>query len=234
MKRKIVGVYMVKCNITKRIRVGSSRDILNRFAMYKCNLRQGKGNPVMQKDFNEYGIGEFEFIILEKCKVKELFEREKYYLKLYEDCCIYNANKIANTRKKIRRGVEARKLKEKLSKAKTGEKNGNSILTNKDVMEILKLRNFYNYDIAAMAEKFKVSKSQIYKILKGKAFKNVYEKFLNDYKKALKITNSISKVNIDIKELNKIKNDVDAEIAIEFLEFLKIKLEKELRKVLNR
>lgn len=137
-KKRNDGVYLIKNNVTLRVRVGSAKDIQKRWSNYLSKLRGGSGNKLMQQDYNDYGEQSFEFIVLEECNVAELFKREQYWYKQYSDCAMYNKNKIRNTDKKIRRGKEAKKYKTERSKITSGENNGhNTKLSKEDVFEIL-------------------------------------------------------------------------------------------------
>ncbi|PJI09958.1 MULTISPECIES: GIY-YIG nuclease family protein [Clostridium] len=138
MSKVKIGIYLIKNNITRRVRVGSSKDIKRRFSNYKAKLRGGCANKLMQQDYNEYGEKSFEFIILKECNVKDLYKMEKYYLDLYSDCAMYNKNAIKNLNKKIRRGKEAANYRQKRSAITSGENNGhNTKLSKENVFEIL-------------------------------------------------------------------------------------------------
>lgn len=172
-KKRIDGVYLIKNNITLRVRVGSAKDVPKRFSNYKSRLKIGEGNKLMQEDYNEYGHQSFEFILLEECAVKELFEREKYYQELYADCASYNVNKVRNTDKKIRRGKEAKNYKEKRSKITSGENNGNCTkLKVEDVKEIKRML-LDGVKQSKIAEEYGVSGTLIYNIKLGNRWASV-------------------------------------------------------------
>lgn len=173
MKKKKIGVYLIKNNMTLRVRVGSAKDINKRFSNYRAKLRGGNGNKLMQQDFNEYGEGSFEFIILEECKVSELFEKEKKWMKEYADCINYNVNKIKNVNKKVRRGIEAKNYKEKRSKITSGENNGhNTKLSEQDVIKIkYMLEDGVKQNI--ITDKFNISPGLVSNIKKGRRWASV-------------------------------------------------------------
>lgn len=155
---KINGVYLIKNNVTKRIRIGSATDIMKRFSNYKSNLKNGIGNAMMVEDVVNYGLDSFEFIILEECSIDKLFEREAYYQNLYSDCFKkdygYNSNRVRKREKYIRSLEEQREYKEKRSKITSGELNGHcTILTQDKANEILWLKintDMKHKDIAEM------------------------------------------------------------------------------------
>lgn len=156
----INGVYLIKNNITKRIRIGSATNVNKRFSNYRANLRNGKGNAKMVEDCLNYGLDSFEFIVLEECKKEDLFIKENYYQNLYSDCLSkdygYNSNRVRKREKYIRSLEEKREYKEKRSRITSGENNGHcTILNQKKANEILwlKLNTKMKYkDIAAMYE----------------------------------------------------------------------------------
>lgn len=138
----ITGVYLIKNNVTKSVRVGSAKDIQKRFSSYKADLRNGNANRIMQRDFNFFGEQSFDFIILEECTIENLFEMEKYYLeKVYDNVKFYNVNRVMNTEKKIRTSEEANIYRQARSKLTSGTKNGMcSVLTEQTASEILWLK----------------------------------------------------------------------------------------------
>lgn len=155
---KINGVYLIKNNVTKRIRIGSATDIAKRFSHYKSSLKAGNGNKLMVEDVLNYGLDSFEFIVLEECSIEKLFEREAYYQNLYSDCFKkdygYNSNRVRKREKYIRSLEEQREYKEKRSKITSGELNGHcTILNQEKANEILWLKintDMRNKDIAKM------------------------------------------------------------------------------------
>lgn len=163
-KKKIIGVYLIKNIVTKRVRVGSAKDIIKRFSNYKAILRNGTANKLMQQDFNEFGEQSFEFILLEECKVKDLYIRERYYLELYKDCAMYNKNAIKNLEKKIRRGKEAKNYKKKRSSVTAGENNGhNTKLSKEKIFEILDMDSA-SVERKIIATKFNINPCYISRI----------------------------------------------------------------------
>jgi group I intron endonuclease len=153
-KKRVDGVYLIKNMVTLNIRVGSCKDVKKRWSNYKSRLKSGNGNKLMQEDYNNYGIESFDFVILEECNVKDLFKREQYWLEEYADCCMYNKNKVVNTKKRIRTGREAKNYKTKRSLVTSGENNGHcTVLNELKASEILWLKNntdMKQIEIAAM------------------------------------------------------------------------------------
>lgn len=70
-------VYAIQHNITKRIYVGSSKDIEKRYWGHMSALRNHKHNVEdMQSDFDEYGE-DYSLFVLDE--IKEFSERTKEY-----------------------------------------------------------------------------------------------------------------------------------------------------------
>lgn len=63
--RKQPGIYMVRCVVNDWRYYGESTNVSARLASHKCNLNRGNhGNLLLQKDFNKYGLQNFEFVVL--------------------------------------------------------------------------------------------------------------------------------------------------------------------------
>jgi group I intron endonuclease len=190
-KKRIDGVYLIKNNVTKRVRVGSAKNVPKRFSNYKARLRNGNGNKLMQQDFNWHGEQSFDFILLEECKVKDLYIREKCYLELYKDCAMYNKNAIENVEKKIRRGREAKAYKEKRSVVTSGENNGhNTKLSKENVFDILDM------DLQGIERKIIAEKFDIYPGYISRLGKDRWKKEYKEWKENRKGTIPTSDVDI--------------------------------------
>lgn len=189
-KKRIDGVYLIKNIVTGKVRVGSAKNVPKRFSNYKARLRNGNGNKLMQEDYNWYGEQSFHFILLEECKVKDLYLRERYYLELYKDCAMYNKNAIKNCEKKIRRGKEAKKYKEKRSAVTSGENNGhNTKLSKANVFEILNMDSS-GIDRKSIAQKYEIYPSYISRI--GK------DRWVKEFKEWEEIEKEAKSIGVDI------------------------------------
>lgn len=174
---KFSGIYAIKNTVTGAIRVGSSRDIHKRFSNYKSLLNNNKyNNKAMQEDWNEYGKDNFEFIILECCGVKDLFVREKFWMEQFGDKCIYNTNKIKNTKKKIIKGKKREEIHNRKSVAQAGENNPRCKMTKEIAGQILWLREHTNLTNVQIALYFNniVNKNMVSRIGKDR-WKDVEE-----------------------------------------------------------
>lgn len=83
--RKKSGIYKFQNLITGKVYIGSAQNISKRFSQYS-RISCLKINTTMYicRALLKYGNENFSFEILEYCGVKDLMEREGYYLNLFE------------------------------------------------------------------------------------------------------------------------------------------------------
>lgn len=120
MNTKICGIYKITCSENKKIYVGSSSDIKNRWVRHRHNLKNNRGNPNMLNSYKKYGIDSFAFEILEECQVSDLINRETYWADKYksEGHILFNCGEfIDNPTRGIKFGEEVRA---KISKSLLG------------------------------------------------------------------------------------------------------------------
>jgi group I intron endonuclease len=91
----ITGIYQIRNKVNSKVYVGQAKDILWRFTRHKSDLkRKDHSNEHLQSAFNQYGIINFEFEILEEVQdIKLLVVREQYWLdfkKAYDPNYGYN------------------------------------------------------------------------------------------------------------------------------------------------
>ncbi len=87
---KFSGIYAIKNMINNKMYVGSSKNIHRRMLHHRYELENGFHHcDYFQNSFDKYGIDNFKLEILEKIDLSVfnedyLYEREKYYIKLYK------------------------------------------------------------------------------------------------------------------------------------------------------
>jgi group I intron endonuclease len=88
---KIQGVYAIKCKTNNKYYIGSTMDLDRRFKTHKQHLEKGCHNcRILQRDYDEYGLDEFEFIVLERNIDEDLLTAyEKYYIYQYDAIVMY-------------------------------------------------------------------------------------------------------------------------------------------------
>ena len=122
---KIIGIYQIKNKVNKKIYIGSSVDIKQRWAKHLHELKKGiHSNKYLLESFKKYGEENFDFILLEKIQDSSLIiEREQYYLdyyKSYEKENGYNLRKKAETNLGYRHSQQSI---EKFRQASIGKKH---------------------------------------------------------------------------------------------------------------
>lgn len=82
----VSGIYKITCNESKKIYIGRSVNIGDRWVQHvKSALEIGTiAKTQLYTEMKKYGIHNFTFEILEKCDKDKLSEREKFYIFLYK------------------------------------------------------------------------------------------------------------------------------------------------------
>ena len=114
---KISGIYLIVNTVNGKVYVGQAVDIQRRWRRHKTDLRGGyHTNKRLQRAWNKYSEGTFEFRVLELCSVEQLDLREQFYLNYYmtERCC-YNIAKDVRASSRGIQHTEESKLKMSIS-----------------------------------------------------------------------------------------------------------------------
>lgn len=148
-----IGIYKIRNKINNKVYIGQSRNIERRFREHSLLTGPRVTRPYYI-DLKKYGVMNFEFSILEECRIGNLNAREEYYIKLYntyEDG--YNLT-LGGTRK------------------------GYSIsLTTKDIIEIMDLLKNSEVRQTELAKRFKVDQTNISNINTGSIWINEDEDY---------------------------------------------------------
>lgn len=78
---KICGIYKIT-SPSKKVYIGQSVHILKRFIVY--NGLHCKEQTHLYNSFKKHGVDKHKFEIIEQCERKDLNEREKYYVDLFQ------------------------------------------------------------------------------------------------------------------------------------------------------
>lgn len=77
------GIYMITNYVNNKRYIGSSKNIAQRLWTHRSNLRHNRhSNEHLQNAWNKYGEENFNFTVLEKCKIENQYEREQFYVDL--------------------------------------------------------------------------------------------------------------------------------------------------------
>lgn len=82
----MIGIYKIENLMNKRAYIGQSKNILKRFANHKIiafNEKDHSYNYPLYKAIRKYGLENFSFEIIEECLVKELNEKERFWISFY-------------------------------------------------------------------------------------------------------------------------------------------------------
>lgn len=222
------GIYIIFNHVSNKSYIGQTRNLKNREYCHFNALRKGKHhNKYLQRAFNHDGEDALHFIVLEKCPVEELDEREKYYIGLLrsmDNMHGYNLESGGNVGKEVSEAVKAAKRgannpmygkhlnASHIESLRMKNRCHGSSLTDKDVEEI-KIELLSGANCSEVAERFNTTRAVITKIKTGKNFYWVRPD-LND-----KITESAKKKtrNAKIRELAKAgysRNKISKDLGI--------------------
>jgi group I intron endonuclease len=174
------GIYMLTNKITKKIYIGQSSNLSNRFKNYfNLSYLKSKANLKICRTLVEYGYSNFSLTILEYCDKFELLTREQFYFnKLNPE---YNILKIAGsslnniskhseyTKAKINKSLKGVYVKEK--SALFGP------LQTEETRKLMRLNK-----LEAKNPEFDEINSENYKELKKQKALRIYRKYSEDTK----------------------------------------------------
>lgn len=108
------GVYGIRNLINNKLYVGSSKNLKKRIIAHKCGLNKNKHpNEYLQKSYNKYGLHNFLFFTIELCDTAKLYEREQYFIDLYQSIDNgYNLKRVDTGKDGF---VYSKKTREKMS-----------------------------------------------------------------------------------------------------------------------
>ena len=157
------GVYGIAVN-NKIKYVGSSLDMFKRSSKHLTDLRQDKHYcKGLQELYNKFGEDSFTFTILMQNSDDQTGEQLYIYEKMmmqYFRKTILNYNDVVNLKKYIMTPEESLAFKKKLSEINSGEGNPSARLTEKQVLEILDMKE-EGFKHKTIADKFNISASHV-------------------------------------------------------------------------
>lgn len=163
-------IYKIENLINHKIYIGLTNNLIRRRNRHFSDLRRKcHDNSFLQKEYNIYGEENFSFEKIYEGDIseKEISEKERYYIKLYDSYREgYNQNEGGNF----------------------GPSNGGTHLTRTDVLTILAVLDNMSRPGQILSEIFEVSKTTISRIKKGInhcQYKEEYDKMSLQEKKTL-------------------------------------------------
>lgn len=118
----MIGIYKITNKLNGKIYIGQSNDINRRWSYYKNPPNPLGYRSLIINAIQKYGIGNFNFEVIEECSVMELNSKEIYWIEYYDSY---------NNGYNLTPGGDHN----------VGESNPNAVLTIEDVKTI---RNIYN------------------------------------------------------------------------------------------
>lgn len=84
-------IYKIVNKVNNKVYIGQTYDISKRKSAHFNDLKNNRhSNQYLQNAWNKYGGENFELIIIEKCDLKDMDEREIYWIKYFNS--MYNQN----------------------------------------------------------------------------------------------------------------------------------------------
>ena len=83
----MIGIYKFQNKINQKVYIGQSINIEKRYNAHINRVKNKKSNQynsVLHQAIRKYGIQNFTFEVIQECSVKDLDEREKYWIQYYD------------------------------------------------------------------------------------------------------------------------------------------------------
>lgn len=198
-----VGIYKITNMINGKIYIGQSKSLNKRKSDHFRALERGRHQNIhLQYAVNKYGLGNFNFEVIERIEVEELTNRENYWMEFYKS---YNREKGYNIHRPSdnRSGYEAsEETKERISKSKIE-------YTDEYLLSILV--DFYNENGRVFTHKEVGSEN-------GYPSYGIYHYRFGSFKKALELAGILDNVkNRYAFERNKITKEVVIDSYLNFI-----------------
>lgn len=103
------GIYIIRCNKSKSVYVGSAKDLNQRCKEHNKRFRnKNHPNRHLQNIFNKFGQDSLSFNLLKYCEIDKLIQTEQYYIDNTKN--LVNICKIAGSSLGVRRSKEQREF----------------------------------------------------------------------------------------------------------------------------
>ena len=79
-----IGIYKITNKINGKVYIGQSKNITTRWEAHKNHARGSLKQSFITNAMRKYGVENFVKEVLEKCKIEDLDERERYWIKYYD------------------------------------------------------------------------------------------------------------------------------------------------------
>lgn len=124
----MIGIYKITNKLNGKVYIGQSQNIKERWAEHKRPSNFINPTKILYQAMKQFGIDNFIFEVLEECDKTELFEKEQYYISLYNSLEPngYNMQMGQNYRKEVSeeavQGIQQDLIENILSRKEISEK----------------------------------------------------------------------------------------------------------------
>lgn len=149
-----IGIYIFTNKINGKSYIGQSINLSKRYKEHTSNWKKDYGS-VFHRAIRKYGVGNFEYNILEYCLIEELNEKEIYYIKKYNTLNPYGYN-VATGGRSFTKPIKL------------------DLIKVKEIIELLKNTNMDKYDIC---DKYNISIQFLNGMNRGEFWKQEQENY---------------------------------------------------------
>ena len=102
MESQLCGIYKIVNTITGQVYIGQSTNIERRWQEHKRPYKRNNPTNKLYQAFNDYGLENFNFEVIEECPQSLLNERELYWINYFDAFNNgYNMSRIENLQHKL-------------------------------------------------------------------------------------------------------------------------------------
>jgi len=193
-------VYLIKCLINNKIYIGSAKNWKDReYSHFRALRNNNHSNARLQNAYNKYGKDNFEFVVLESCRVLDRNIREQFWidtLKVYDPKIGFNIVRDVKQVPTFKNGKKATRL---------GHKNKPITLYTRKLLSKVQAHNYLPEEVVVgiLTQAYEgVSKKNIAK------FYGIERKKLDTITlgHALYVRDIAEKHNLPFTRLRKVKN----------------------------
>lgn len=127
------GIYGIRNKLNQKIYVGSAVDVKKRWSTHLTVLKQGKHHSHrLQKAWDKFGQENFEWVILQKCRVENLIRYEQQWLEFYQSANSkhgYNILSIAGSPLGSKRTPEVKLKMSEIARRRNYDPEYNAMIT---------------------------------------------------------------------------------------------------------
>ena len=207
---KVPVIYKIVNKSNGSEYVGATINPSQRRRRHFKDLRNGAHHSyLMQKDFDDYGLGVFDFIVIEVTTKSDMNRREQFFIDTVSP--YYNNAKIVGSTIGVRHSSDS---VEKNRARNSGYGNGNAKITKEIELEMVKLLNIETTD--SIARKFGVHVTTVQKAMSRAGAKKEKKVYSEDSRAKLSEIAKKRRGSLNPRSLCLVEVDIDGKILNEF------------------